>query len=616
MSRKNPPKMMKDDNKRESKTRRGLTILKSIGSFFMGEGKLIKIVTTAGVVIALIVGCFQLWIWGRSQTEEATTTNSIELGEYASLNNNTIIQGNNNTITIMPELPKPPDPERQTQDFKTGLIYMEQSDYEYAKHYFINSLEAVEEIAGIGSYDAATLRAYIGYCCLELSQYDEALRYYNEALAAINDTEFERDELGGIINNAICALLSEKGENLKALNMYEEWLKIYQPVFGEESKDTAGVYNNIGIIYIKNGDYSKAIEYCEKAVSITDSSPIFDNEEVDTFKYYSNYALAYALTENYEDALTWYKEALQNCQLVRESDSIDIGSLYAGLGSVYYFQSNYDYAIDCLLKAIPIYEQTFGFGIEKTTLLYSLIAENYFNIFEHRASIEWSIKRISSLELSHDANDPIFIKPYSNLALTYYYIGEYEDAQIWYSKSLSIRETLNDFKDRFASVDCINLANIYYYCSDYDNAMTWYAKADELQKSLKLSDDLNYAISYLNRAYIYTYNGDTERVTDMVVKAEDYAGEVTGIDKISLDLVYYYISGMCYEEGNFAGTIEYGLNAIYYFAEYYGMLPNSAVEMIDNMRISYEYVESIESFESWMEDNNISFYLVYPNDEA
>ena len=52
------------------------------------------------------------------------------------------------------------------------------------------------------------------------------------------------------------------------MEYYFKALEIRKAVLGEKHRDTAGSYNNIGIVYGNSGNHTKALEYFIKALEI------------------------------------------------------------------------------------------------------------------------------------------------------------------------------------------------------------------------------------------------------------------------------------------------------------------------------------------------------------
>jgi tetratricopeptide (TPR) repeat protein len=76
----------------------------------------------------------------------------------------------------------------------------------------------------------------------------------------------EEKENIGIINHRIGMGLHYQGDYCKALEYNQKALTIREKVQGTEHPDTATTYNNMALVYQAQGDYPKALKYYQKAL--------------------------------------------------------------------------------------------------------------------------------------------------------------------------------------------------------------------------------------------------------------------------------------------------------------------------------------------------------------
>ena len=68
--------------------------------------------------------------------------------------------------------------------------------------------------------------------------------------------------------NSIGNIYYSQGDYVKALEMYQQSLKIRLAIFGENHPDVATSYNNIGFVYYSQGDYVQALEMYQQSLKI------------------------------------------------------------------------------------------------------------------------------------------------------------------------------------------------------------------------------------------------------------------------------------------------------------------------------------------------------------
>ena len=81
----------------------------------------------------------------------------------------------------------------------------------------------------------------------------------------------------------------QQGNYTKALEYYQKALTIREKVWGKEHLDTAKTYIGIAVVYHGQGDYAKALEYYQKAVVILEKA--LGKEHPNTALIYNNIAI-------------------------------------------------------------------------------------------------------------------------------------------------------------------------------------------------------------------------------------------------------------------------------------------------------------------------------------
>src|SRR6202011_3814405 len=136
---------------------------------------------------------------------------------------------------------------------KLGLLLDQSGDRVSAKPYLLKAhalLEKVQPPDQRAMYRSARRLAYL---CDNLGQSEEAIRYYEKAIAAGTQLEdLPYSDLGTMLNNV--ALIFQKA----AEPYYLHALQIYEKQLGTEHADVASVLNNLGVFYTNERRFSEA----------------------------------------------------------------------------------------------------------------------------------------------------------------------------------------------------------------------------------------------------------------------------------------------------------------------------------------------------------------------
>ena len=94
----------------------------------------------------------------------------------------------------------------------------------------------------------------------------------------------------------------------KALEYTEKALSISRKVFGENHSNVAIKYYHIGMIYFSQGDYTKALEYYNNALSIWKT--VLGESHLYVAFGYHKIGLVYLQQSKFDTALEYFEQAL------------------------------------------------------------------------------------------------------------------------------------------------------------------------------------------------------------------------------------------------------------------------------------------------------------------
>lgn len=185
-----------------------------------------------------------------------------------------------------------------------GFSYKQYGDYENAFKYFQLLIELYNKVGTENLYLITIFRT-LGEICRELAEYDKSLLYYHEALSFVEGTnenvaiktsifydiaivyyaqqnnsealyylgkaeELLKDfkvkgQSYAGISMSVGSYYATMGDYEKSIRLLNNALEIYEQQLGCEHPTTISIYNNLAVVYSKQGDYSKSMEYNLKA---------------------------------------------------------------------------------------------------------------------------------------------------------------------------------------------------------------------------------------------------------------------------------------------------------------------------------------------------------------
>lgn len=251
-----------------------------------------------------------------------------------------------------------PDMAVSYQNF--GAVYEKQGDYINALNCYFKALVIQERILGIHP-DTASSYHSIGVIYHQQNYIDKALEYYFKALAIRQRVFGENHSDTATSYNNIGGVYDQIGDYSKALEFYHKALAIVEIVLGAHPH-TVATLTNIGRIFKKRGEEKLALDYFLKAKAI--SEQFFGEQYPSKADIYDSIGEIYIKLGNYDKALVYLEEAA----LTEESLGNGLGAAYVynNIGRVYFLQSNFDKALEYSGKAYSIYNAILGENDPKT----------------------------------------------------------------------------------------------------------------------------------------------------------------------------------------------------------------------------------------------------------
>ncbi len=233
-------------------------------------------------------------------------------------------------------------------------------------------------------------------------------------------------------------------------------------------------------------------------------------------EYTGNYDSAFILID---EVFNIYKKTERNTPWVKASVfAFNKGQVFNTKGTFYFYQGEYDKAIENYQKAVVLFERS-GFEQHCATMYL-----NIGNIFIKQKSYEKAIEYYTkSMEIKQKYDDQKGIaNTINNIGTVYYYKKDYPTAIEYFKKSLKIREELGEMRSVSKSYN--NIGVLYRNMGDFKSAIHFYKKSLELKK--QIGDKSGMVTLYGNLVQLYqslalSANSAEER-NSCFLKAKDY----------------------------------------------------------------------------------------------
>ena len=151
---------------------------------------------------------------------------------------------------------------------KLGQLLDQNGDRLAAKPYLLKAHTVLDEARPPDQHALYRSARRLAFLCDNLGESDEAIRYYEKAIAAGTQLEdVPHSELGTMLNN-VALIFRKSGRQKAAEPYYLHALQIYEKQLGPEHADVASVLNNLGVFYTNERRFTEAEKTHLRALAI------------------------------------------------------------------------------------------------------------------------------------------------------------------------------------------------------------------------------------------------------------------------------------------------------------------------------------------------------------
>jgi tetratricopeptide (TPR) repeat protein len=410
---------------------------------------------------------------------------------------------------------------------ENGTDFLIKGEYDKALSYYEKSLEISKNqalyhdkqfILKAKLLQSSTLGA-IGNVYLQTSKYEEALKYYFNALKLNSELDHKGNQAAVLGNIGLVYL--DQGEYLKALENFTKALKLNEELGNKDNQ--AANLGNIGYVYSDQGDYSKALDYYFKALQI--------NEQTGNKTYQGanlgNIGIIYEYIKDYDNALKYYIKALKLFNEMKDKNNIP--SCFSNIGNIYRSKNDY-------MKALEYYDKALKIALEigdkhSQTSIIGNIGSVYSDQGNFNKALEYynHAKEIAE-EIGDKTNQATFL---GNIGNTYCRLNQYKKAESYLKKAEQMNRELGavfSLKDNYYF-----LTEVYTKTGRPIEALKYYKEHIVFRDSVKNEQNMKALIQKEMQ-----FNFDKKATADSIKVAEEKKLNVLKLKEEKTQKYYLY----------------------------------------------------------------------------
>jgi CHAT domain-containing protein/Flp pilus assembly protein TadD len=260
-----------------------------------------------------------------------------------------------------------------------------------------------------------------------------------------------------------------------AQQAYEQAIRVRKDALGLQSADLSRSYHNLGVALKEKGNFRTAIDQLLKAVLIR--RQLEDKSHLATS--YQELGIVYAREGDYDYALEYHRAALQIFEETAEGPTYDIARTHQAMGIILQKKKELQAALPLLEKSNEQFIQLYGKEDPDVADCYNNIGIVYDDMQAYSAALK-AYQEALSINLSlYGRQHPRVALNYNNLGFTHHQLGQYQEALSYHQKALAIRQEVYGDRYPILASSYTNIADVYVARQQYDQAQDYYRMAIE-----------------------------------------------------------------------------------------------------------------------------------------
>ena len=289
--------------------------------------------------------------------------------------------------------------------------------------------------------------------CCDLGKPSDAITFSKSAFQFVKNITSARE--GDLLKAEVFCVrgkvLEEQCKTMLALSNYEEAMRIFKVVHGEEHADMAGIYSALGNLYIELQKFERAKIYHEKALTIRRN--IYGEKHADVGSSYNSLGLVYSGLGEKNQAKEYFEKAISIAREMYGEKHIDLAAGYSNLGLLYSDTRQHRQAKEYYEKALIIGREIYGEEHPAIATIYHNLASAYRGLQKYKKAKECDEKALMIRKMTYKGDHLDVAASYVSLSVDYNELSQPTEANECTEMALTISKKFSD-QGAYAMVTC------------------------------------------------------------------------------------------------------------------------------------------------------------------
>ncbi|GAB6038811.1 hypothetical protein JCM15519_33700 [Fundidesulfovibrio butyratiphilus] len=355
----------------------------------------------------------------------------------------------------------------------------------------------------------------LGECFIEAGDYNHALEYF-EKVKRIRSLPEASSEDYALSIQFVALAYWKLGDLPKARYWYEYALALYEAMDAKSKPVMSGVLTDLGGILRELGEYPKAKQCLDRALSILQKA---GSDSVDTAKTLDQVGLLYSCMGEYEKAKSIHERTLSIRKEYLGPNSPWTAYSMRLLGDVLLDIGDITVARPMLEECLSLYKKRYGEKDLHVAVVMEVISKGYKQVGEYSKALEnlKLARDILSKRSGQDGRD--LANVLNDIGVTYGLLGDEAQSLVYFERALKIQESSLGPEHPWVAIRLNNIGTCYEHLGDYEKAKAYLERAVVIQKKRLGDDHVSTATTEHNLGAIYLVWGDYAAAKTLFEKA-------------------------------------------------------------------------------------------------
>jgi len=302
-----------------------------------------------------------------------------------------------------------------------------------------------------------------------LGKYDSSQLMHQQALGIAQKFNYENEIAETYQGIALNFMLQSKPDSARAYlqQALATWIRL------EDRLKQAGVYVNLGNVFLNKANYTEALNYFIKAEKIYEGPP---KDSHGLSKALSNIGNIETILGNDDQALDYTQRAMELSKEI--GNDLSVAYCHRLMGRILRKKTSFDKAMSAYREAVKIYQMRGDKRNESET--YQSIGNIYYDLRQSKNALAEYDK---SLQIARSIEDPLLMGyAFSGIGFTWYQLKEFNTAIAYFDSSMIKAKEVGN---RYLIMDAFQvISNIHEERGHFHEALKFHKFYSDLKDSI------------------------------------------------------------------------------------------------------------------------------------